>query len=30
VEKRIGYGALLSSLHNRPLQVWSRQPRSDV
>ena len=24
VEKRIGHGALLSSLHNRPLQVWKR------
>jgi hypothetical protein len=24
VEKRMGYGALLSSLHNRPLQVWRR------
>lgn len=24
VEKRIGYGALLSSLHNRPIQVWKR------
>lgn len=24
VEKRIGYGALLSSLHHRPIQVWKR------
>jgi hypothetical protein len=24
VEKRIGYGALLSSLHQRPVQVWRR------
>lgn len=24
VEKRIGLGALLSSLHQRPVQVWSR------
>jgi hypothetical protein len=24
VEKRIGYGALLSSLHHRPVQVWRR------
>ena len=24
VEKRIGYGALLSSLHHRPIQVWTR------
>lgn len=24
VEKRIGYGALLSSLHQRPIQVWRR------
>ncbi|MDH7485871.1 MAG: hypothetical protein QHJ81_06285 [Anaerolineae bacterium] len=24
VEKRIGYGTLLSSIHHRPLQVWSR------
>jgi hypothetical protein len=24
VEKRIGYGALLSSLHHRPIQVWER------
>lgn len=24
VERRIGYGALLSSLHHRPIQVWER------
>ena len=24
VERRIGYGALLSSIHNRPIQVWKR------
>jgi hypothetical protein len=24
VENRIGYGALLSSIHNRPIQVWER------
>ena len=24
VEKRLGYGALLSSLHHRPIQVWKR------
>jgi hypothetical protein len=24
VEKRIGHGALLSSLHHRPVQVWRR------
>ncbi len=24
VEKRAGYGALLSSLHHRPIQVWKR------
>ena len=24
VEKRIGYGSLLSSLHQRPLQIWRR------
>ncbi len=24
VAKRIGYGAMLSSLHNRPIQVWER------
>ena len=24
VEKRVGYGALLSSLHHRPIQVWER------
>lgn len=24
VENRTGYGALLSSLHNRPIQVWER------
>ena len=24
VEKRIGYGTLLSSLHHRPIQVWRR------
>ena len=24
VEKRIGYGALLSSLHHRPIQIWKR------
>ena len=24
VEKRAGYGALLSSLHHRPIQVWER------
>ncbi len=24
VEKRIGHGALLSSLHHRPIQVWRR------
>jgi hypothetical protein len=24
VEDRIGYGALLSSIHNRPIQVWER------
>lgn len=24
VEQRIGYGALLTSLHQRPLQVWQR------
>ncbi|MBM4431803.1 MAG: hypothetical protein FJ026_15875 [Chloroflexi bacterium] len=24
VEKRIGYGTMLSSIHNRPLQVWER------
>jgi hypothetical protein len=24
MEKRIGYGALLSSLHHRPVQVWER------
>ena len=24
VEKRIGYGALLSSLHHAPIQVWQR------
>jgi hypothetical protein len=24
VEKRIGYGALLSSLYHRPIQVWKR------
>jgi hypothetical protein len=23
-EKRIGYGALLSSLHHRPIQIWKR------
>jgi hypothetical protein len=26
VEKRIGYGALPTSLHHRPIQVWKRQP----
>jgi hypothetical protein len=25
VAKRIGYGAMLSSLHNRPIRVWERQ-----
>lgn len=24
VEKRVGYGAMLTSLHQRPLQVWKR------
>jgi hypothetical protein len=24
VEERVGYGALLSSIHNRPIQVWER------
>jgi hypothetical protein len=24
VEERTGYGALLSSVHNRPIQVWER------
>jgi len=24
VENRMGYGALLSSIHNRPVQVWER------
>jgi len=24
VENRLGYGALLSSIHNRPIQVWER------
>ena len=24
VEKRIGYGAMLSSLHQRPIQIWKR------
>jgi hypothetical protein len=24
VENRIGYGAMLSSLHNRPIQIWRR------
>ena len=24
VEKRIGYGAMLSSLHNQPIQIWER------
>ncbi|MBS3784670.1 MAG: hypothetical protein KGY78_09530 [Anaerolineae bacterium] len=24
VEERTGYGALLSSIHNRPIQVWER------
>jgi hypothetical protein len=24
VEQRIGYGALLTSLHHRPIQVWKR------
>ena len=24
VENRIGYGAMLSSLHNRPIQIWGR------
>lgn len=24
VARRIGYGAMLSSLHNRPIQVWER------
>jgi hypothetical protein len=24
VEDRIGYGALISSIHNRPIQIWER------
>lgn len=28
VEKRMGHGALLSSLHYRPIQVWKRKPVS--
>lgn len=24
VEERVGYGALLSSIHNRPIRVWER------
>ncbi|MBN1657036.1 MAG: hypothetical protein JXA93_01475 [Anaerolineae bacterium] len=24
VQKRIGYGALVSSLHHRPIQIWKR------
>jgi len=24
VENRVGYGAMLSSLHNRPIQIWER------
>jgi hypothetical protein len=22
VENRVGYGAMLSSLHNRPIRIW--------
>jgi hypothetical protein len=28
VENQVGYGALLSSIHHRPIQVWSRIRRS--
>ena len=28
VQKRMGYGALLSSLHYPPVQVWSRYPEA--
>jgi hypothetical protein len=24
VKNRVGYGAMLSSLHHRPIQVWER------
>ena len=24
VENRVGYGAMLSSIHHRPIQVWER------
>jgi hypothetical protein len=24
VKSRVGYGALLSSIHNRPVRVWQR------
>jgi hypothetical protein len=28
VDHQVGYGALLSSIHHRPIQVWSRLPGS--